>query len=180
MKRKYLILALSLLCILGVVGGSYAVYSKSIQTESVITSSSLEVELVVLEEVDGESKVVSGSVKVTPGASLSRLASVKNIGNEPAWIRMMIEKDGEPMVDDPTMMLEGLDSSWIYQDGYWYYSEIVEPGESTTNLFSGITFSESLGNEDAGKEISLEIKAQGVQSEHNGNDVLSALGWPSN
>ena len=72
------------------------------------------------------------------------------------------------------------ETNWkLHTDGWYYYTGIVEPGQTTPVLFTQVTFvGDKVTNEYLGKMFSLDVAVQAVQSEHNGNEPLEALGWP--
>lgn len=57
-------------------------------------------------------------------------------------------------------------SKWIYNtDGYYYYTEIVRPGESTTNLFDNVKVSkETVNLLKEGQRIELSVIADSIES----------------
>ena len=71
----------------------------------------------------------------------------------------------------------------ISKDGGWYYyTGIVNPGETTPNVFSHVEMVGSkINNSYIGKTLTLTVKAQAVQSENNplsDGNIYSASGWP--
>lgn len=122
---------------------------------------------------------------VTSNVIQSRIVRVANVGPHALFIRVKfwmvgIDEYGESFVANEytsyTLNLE----DWIYSDGWYYYPLIVQPGESTSELFSQVIFEvNGLSSNYPGCSLDLEIYAQGVQSEHQETlDVMQVTGWP--
>ena len=175
MRKKLFIAGLAILCIVTLIGGSVAFRSVTGTAESTVTASNLSIELVMLEEDEsGAQKTVSGDIEILPGQELSRIAIVKNIGSEPAWVRISTD----PMAENENFSILDVGTDWTYQDGYWYYNKALEPGQASQALFTGIIFSESINSEMSGEQLALKVNAEGTQTAHNGNSALEAQGWP--
>ena len=71
---------------------------------------------------------------------------------------------------------------WELHDGWYYYKGIVNPGETTPNVFSHVEIVGSkVDNSYIGKTLTLSVVAHAVQSENNpitGGNVYTASGWP--
>lgn len=187
MNRKKAALITSIICILALVGGTIAYYTATSDiTQSTVTASNLKVELVMMEDTGSGQATVSSSTPISPGETKSRIAVVKNTGKEPAWVRvkanLVVGNESYWAGETPYSQLEGIDdgTNWTadYENGYWYYKKILEPGETTPALFTGISMYTDLEDEIGGQDINLKVNAQGTQSKHNGNSALEAKGWP--
>ena len=73
--------------------------------------------------------------------------------------------------------------NWPYHDGWYYYTETLQPGQTTPCLFSMVEIvGEQVDNRYLGKTLSLTVDAQAVQSENNpltDGFVYTAAGWPA-
>lgn len=71
---------------------------------------------------------------VSPGETVIKKVQIRNTGKVPCYIRVAL------IVSEGTVTLEGLDTeSWVDgQDGYYYWQNVVQPGESTGELFTGV------------------------------------------
>ncbi len=186
MNKKLTALIISIICILVIVGGSVAYRVTSDTAKSRISASNVKIELVMLEEdADGNQKTVSGDTAFTPGETKSRIARVTNTGAQPAWVRvkaeLVIDGETEMAMENPYTHLEGLDdgTNWTWEEGYWYYNRILEPGETTEALFTAVVFRPDSIDGTNGKDIDLKVDAEGTQSRHNGTSALEAKGWPA-
>lgn len=48
--------------------------------------------------------------------------------------------------DNVTTQIINSQNYWLYEDGYFYYSKLLKPNESTTNLLEGISLSDTVPN----------------------------------
>ena len=128
---------------------------------------------------------VNGLSLVMPGDVIDKIVSVTNDGDNPIWVRIKLDRSiilaGEAAdVDFNVLGLDLNDEDWTEgTDGWFYYNEILAPGETTENLFTQVTFPTSLGNAFMNAEVEIDVLAQGVQSQNNGLTVQEAAGWPA-
>ena len=66
-------------------------------------------------------------------------------------------------------------SNWFYQDGYFYYREVLDPGDTTEALLTGVTLTKSstvsdLFEEDTTGYITIEVLADILQTEGDALD----------
>ena len=122
---------------------------------------------------------------VMPGDVIDKIVSVTNAGDNPIWVRIKLDRsiilaDEAADVDFNVLGLDLNDEDWTEgEDGWFYYNEILAPGETTENLFTQVTFPTSLGNAFMNAEVEIDVLAQGVQSQNNGVTVQEAAGWPA-
>ena len=122
---------------------------------------------------------------VMPGDVIDKIVSVTNAGDNPIWVRIKLDRSiilaGEAAdVDFNVLGLDLNDEDWTEgTDGWFYYNEILAPGETTENLFTQVTFPTSLGNAFMNAKVEIDVLAQGVQSQNNGVTVQEATGWPA-
>lgn len=140
---------------------------------------------VVLHEQDEKGKDVSDkNVEVSRGYTVDRIVFAENTGNQSAFVRISLKSlytDGETGIEEPTDKIElifNADSRWVYQDGWYYYTEVLEPGEKTVPLLSGVHFSAALDESNQDDMLRLEIIMHGLQAKNNETSVLEAVGWP--
>lgn len=128
---------------------------------------------------------VEGFDLVMPGDVIDKIVSVTNDGDNPIWVRIRLDRSillaGEAAdVDFNVLGLDLNDEDWTEgADGWFYYNEILAPGETTENLFTQVTFPTSLGNAFMNAKVEIDVLAQGVQSQNNGVTVQEAAGWPA-
>jgi len=184
MKKKILTIALIVICLAVVAGGTLAAFTAEGIARNVITTGKVGVELVE-KHIDASGAKVDfpkdGVTGVMPGTSVSKIVSVKNTGAE-AWIRVAVEKkvtaaDGSALKSD-VVSFKVDDTKWQLKDGYYYYLEPVATGESTDILFDEVDFAASMGNEYQGCKVEIIVAAQAVQTANNGTTIEEVTGWP--
>lgn len=122
---------------------------------------------------------------VMPGDTVDKIVSVTNDGDNPIWVRVRLDRslilaDEAADIDFNVLGLDLNLEDWTEgEDGWFYYKEILEPGVTTENLFTQVTFPTSLGNSFMNAEVEIDVLAQGVQSQNNGAAVSEATGWPA-
>lgn len=188
MKKKILALAVIAICISIISYGTLAFYTSSKKAENVITSGNVDIEL--LEWADKEKKVpydekypdntVTG---ILPGTDSTKVVEVKNSGDNPAWIRVSVDKDiileSDEKGDIGMMTMDYDLDHWTYLNGFYYYDEALKPGMTTEPLFANIRFDEKMSNSYQNCKAKVEVKAYAVQTANNGLTVEEASGWPA-
>ena len=189
MKKKIFAAAIAVICFAVMTSSTLAYFTTSGVARNVITSDGVSIELVEQQLVDGElTAYPDDKVMVLPGKSVSKIVSVNNLERE-AWIRVsytvvFTDADGQQLTlsEDETNALININSdtqNWTEQDGWWYYNTALNTDESTAPLFTEVTFSgPNMGNEYQGCNATVKVIAQAVQTIHNGETALEALGWP--
>lgn len=205
MKRKILAIATLVIFAALLVSGTLAYFTAEDRAVNVITIGSVDIEIVEYAK-DGSviSDTSTGHVNmpeyfdnVEPGMRLVKLVTIENRGKNTAWIRVkivdsIISAGGGALstgvlsynVNElATITSENedkynLDGKWEDGgDGYWYYSEPLEPGEIAV-LFDVVTFDgPSMGNNYQDCETNIKVLAQAVQYE--GNENRSSESWPA-
>lgn len=189
MKKKILALAAIAIC-LSIIGYStLAFYTSSQKDENVITSGNVKIELE--EWADSEKKIpyedqypnneVTG---ILPGVSTTKIVEVKNTGDNPVWIRVDVKKDIQlkdgTNADVGLMTMDYDLTHWtLWTDGYYYYNERLDAGQTTEPLFASVSFDEGMTNEYQNCTAKVEVTAYAVQVANNGTTFRDALGWPS-
>lgn len=198
MKKRIFALAVVVVCIAILATGTLAYYTAEDTAHNVITTGSIDIALVE-KTIDESGATVdfpeTGIHNVVPGTSVSKIVTVSNTGEGTAWIRVKVEaaivsaEDVElPLtvtdangseVEVMTYTVEA-ESGWILgEDGYYYYTEPVASGASTTVLFDEVAFAPEMGNEYQNCTANLIVSAEAVQVANNGKTVTEAAGWPS-
>ena len=70
--------------------------------------------------------------------------------------------------------------NWTYQDGFYYFNQVLQPGETTPALFNQVQIVGSKVNQThIGSLLQLTVNAYAVQSENNpAEHPWDAAGWP--
>ena len=76
------------------------------------------------------------------------------------------------------MIIDINTEDWTYQDGYYYYNEVLAPEAETKPLFTEVVIDgKSVDNKYIGATFVLDVDGSIVQSENNADTVLEAVGW---
>lgn len=187
MRRKLLIVALAAAFASIAALGSLAYFTSSGSARNVITAGNIRIELIE-EDEDAGPFPNQGITGVMPGTETVKRVYVKNTGDNDAWIRLSVETLIEL---NPAYAKPGLDAdaglvsfdmdeeNWLYLDGYYYFKSALPEGESTSPLFTAVTFSPDMGNAYMECTVNVDITAEAVQAANNGNVVTEAAGWPA-
>ena len=123
-------------------------------------------------------------VYIMPGDVVSKQVSIESDCAHPFYLRVKIVYgvDSQELSAEDCFKLNIDESNWQLHDGWYYYKGIVEPGQTTPNVFSHVEIvGNTVDNSYLGKTLTLSVIAHAVQSENNpvsGTDTYTALGWP--
>lgn len=202
MKKRVFAVAVVVLCLALAVGSTVAYFTDNQTAHNVISTGMVGIEVVEQQEQDG---VLVDYPKepitdVMPGSSVSKIVTVKNVGSDGAWIRISVEKSLTMAENAPEKLPEGekpdlellkldcntepqKDGYWILEDGWFYYSRPLNPGESTAPLFRSVEFSADMSNAYQGCTAHILVNAQALQSRNNelteGGRLSQLPGWPA-
>lgn len=183
-KKKLILILIAVITVAIISGSTLAYFAISEPAENIITSSNIS--LLLHDELpDGTPFPEEGIHNILPGRVVDKIVYVENDSDNPEWIRIhlfgeIIESDycvSELTMDGITVNINT--EKWIDNgDGWYYYTDILKPGEKTEPLFTQVTFSTKLSNDYMDATVYITPYAQSVQSVHNGKTVLDAKGWP--
>ena len=178
-KKKILLLCLILALLSMSAVGTYANYTRTDIATNTITTGS--VDMIIHETGLGGAPYPTDPVVILPGDVVNKVVTVENNGNQPMYLRVRLT----PGVNDPALSAQDCirmdinHTDWIARDGYYYYNQVLNPGETTLPLLTKVTFvGEKITNAYLGKLFSLDVAVFAVQSVHNGDSPLEAQGWP--
>lgn len=182
-NRRSLLIAV-ILCICALISGLTVAYFSAQETAyNVITTP--ELDLVLHEETTGGAAFPEeGFSDVMPGGKIDKIVYLENAGTVDYYARIALSMSvaGEKLpLDTELIQLDINEQNWIRRSeqgkDYFYYSRSLLPGECTENLFTTVTFSQSMGNEYKRARVEVVVEAQAVQSKNNGTSALDAQGW---
>ena len=186
MKRKITVCALLIGCLSILAYGTMAYFTAEKTATNVITSGNINIELkeMAIPEEGGDLVPFQDKTGVMPGAKISKIVSIKNIGGQSAYVRIQLDKfitlaegiTGEADLSLVTMDINTVD--WTEKEGYYYYNTPLKSGEETEPLFNTVTFDKEMSNIYQDSKAEIKVNAQATQVANNGDDVFSASGWP--
>ena len=185
MKRKILCLSVIVIMLAILAAGTIAYFTAEGRARNVITTGSVEIELKEWAD-ENKTEPFKNLEGVMPNTTVTKIAEIKNIGKSDAWIRVKIQKsielkyEGNPDTDLVELNLN--DTDWITDGEYYYYKNALKPGETTTPIFTSVTFKAAMGNEYQDAKATVDIYAQAVQTANNpatDGDVKTVKGWPA-
>ena len=182
MKRKILILSVLAILLAILAANTLAYFTADTAAHNVITTGNVDI---ALNEWAHEARTEKFEDKtgVMPGAEVTKIVEVENVGTGTAWVRVQVVLDvyaegGKEQLPPDPVTLDFNETDWKYFDGYYYYNYPLDPGETTEPLFTSVAFDDQMGNEYQNSTAHVDVNAYAVQSANNGEDVLSANGWP--
>ena len=188
MKKKILYIAAILICLSIITGGTYAYYTTTDTARNVISSGSVDVEVIEQQMVDGKPQPYpSQPIRILPATRVSKIVSLQSTGQS-AWVRMkyaLVVQDAEgKALEIPAeelanaIIIETDSENWTLKEGWWYYHSAIKDDAVTVPLFEEIIFSgPHMDNKYLGCTLDVVITAQAVQQVHNGSSFTEAL-WP--
>ena len=162
--------------------GTLAYYSTVGKATNVVTSGNIQ--FIIHEKTDAGTEFPKEGVYIVPGDIVSKRVSIESDCEHPFYLRVKIVYgvDSKELSAEDCFKLNINEEFWEQHDGWYYYKGIVNPGETTPNVFSHVEIVGSkVDNSYIGKTLTLSVIAQAVQSENNpidGDDTFTASGWP--
>ena len=188
MKRKLLLLSVMVICVAIAAVGTLAFFNTEAVAHNVITTGG--VEIAVQEWADeGKTQPFKDLSDIMPSMTVTKIAEIRNTGASAAWVRVKLTPAielADAVLPDGFTVNTGLvkpdvnTDDWTEgEDGYFYYKEALKPGETTAPVLNSVTFDVAMGNEYQGATATVDIVAQAVQKDNNGDSALTAKGWPA-
>ena len=186
MKKKIFSLAM-VICCLSIIAGSTVAYVRTkTVAQTTVTTGKIDITLNNNSEPtevpvkDGTEYMELYLGTVAPGDKLDWDVTVTNEKDSAtAYIRVKYVDE----VANAESAREVLDITendfWTYKDGWYYYNEALESGETTESLFESINVKVDLDNSVRGSDGKIMVYAQAVQRANNGENVMDAQGWPA-
>lgn len=184
MKRKIAALVVFIAVAVMSISGTMAYFTADSIATNVITSGNIKIDLIEMEKTDDGLKPFEDKTGIMPGDTISKIVTVKNTGDNPAYVRVLVNKMvtlESGAISEAGNQLITCDfntADWTAVDGYYYYNKPLAAGEETTALFTTVTFSTAMGNLYQNCTATIDVEAQAVQVKNNGNNVFEAAGWP--
>lgn len=181
-KLKITAVALIALVLTFMGQSTLAYYSTVGRATNVVTTGNLQ--FIIHETTESGTEFPKGGVYITPGDIVSKQVSIENDCKHPFYLRVKVVYgvDSQELSAEDCFKLNINEEYWELHDGWYYYKGIVEPGETTPNVFSHVEIVGSkVNNSYLGKTLQLTVTAHAVQSENNpisDGNTYTASGWP--
>lgn len=180
-KARLLLIALAAILITVLTQPTLAYYTYMGKATNVVTSGNIE--LAIHEKTADGSDFPSEGVYVIPGDIVSKRVYVGNVCEHPFYLRVSLvaSSTNEALTPQDCMKLDINTQNWTFQDGYYYYNRVLQPGEVTEDLFSQVEIVGSrVDQTHVGSMLGLTVNAYAVQSENNPAEFpWDAAGWPA-
>lgn len=182
MKLKIFVVALVAMAMTLLSQTTLAYYATVGKATNVVTSGSIQ--FIIHEKTDSGTEFPREGVYIIPGDIVSKQVSIESDCDHPFYLRVKIVYgvNSQALSSEDCFKLNINEKYWQLHDGWYYYKGIVEPGQTTPNVFSHVEIVGSkVDNSYIGKTLTLTVNAQAVQSENNpitGGDTFTASGWP--
>ena len=186
MKKKLLACSLLVIGLSTAAYGTVAYFTHEDTATNVITAGDIQIALQewTVPEEGGEPVPFEDVIDVLPGAEVSKIVEVKNIGGQTAYIRVAVDKEirlaaGVEGTPDTGLIACDLNTEyWTEKDGWYYYNAPLNAGDTTEPLFTTVTFEKNMSNLYQNSSAVIRVTAQATQTAHNGDTAIEAAGWP--
>lgn len=186
LKQKLLTLSAVIIVAALSAYGSIAYFTSEDTARNAITAGNVKIELQEkMLTPDGEKTVpFEDQLGVMPGCTVSKIVQIKNTGDQPAWVRVSVDKairlaEGYEGDVDLSLISFNLNTDyWTEKDGFYYYTKPLAPEQTTQPLFTAVDFAGTMSNLYQNGKAVLTVNAYATQTAHNGNTALDAAGWP--
>lgn len=187
MKRKVLLCSIVAVLVAVAAHGTLAYFTAEDTAINVVTAGNIKIELREMAIPDGGGDPIpfeNNQIGIMPGTEVSKIVTVKNTGEQPAYIRIksdksiILEEGNKSAVDLSLIECDFNTADWTQKDGWYYYNTPVEAGSETAPLFTTVSFSIDMSNLYKNSKAEIEVDAQATQVANNGTNVFDAAGWP--
>ena len=181
-KIKLTTIALIAIVLTFIGQGTLAYYSTIGKATNVVTSG--DVQFKIHEMTDQGTEFPREGVYIVPGDIVSKKVSIESDCNHPFYLRvkMVYGVNSQELTAEDCFKLNINEEYWQLYDGWYYFKGVVEPGQTTPDVFSHVEMvGAKIDNSYIGKTLTLTVKAQAVQSENNpitDGNTYTASGWP--
>ena len=182
-KIKIFVVALVAAFMAFISTSTLAYYSTVGKATNVVTSGNIQ--FIIHEMTDQGKEFPQEGVYIVPGDIVSKKVSIESDCEHPFYLRvkMVYGVDSQELTAEDCFKLNIDEEHWVLHDGWYYYTGIVNPGETTPDVFSHVEIvGAKADNIYIGKTLMLTVKAQAVQSENNpitDGNTYTASGWPA-
>lgn len=181
-KLKIFVVALVAVALTFISQETIAYYTTVGKATNVVTSGNIQ--FIIHEKTDQGTEFPKEGVYIVPGDIVSKKVSIESDCEQPFYLRVKVVYgvDSQELSAEDCFKLNINEEHWELHDGWYYYKAIVNPGETTPEVFSHVEIVGSkVDNDYLGKTLTLTVNAQAVQSKNNpitDGNTYTAAGWP--
>lgn len=183
LKARLAVIALVAIVLTLCTQGTLAYFTTVGTATNVVTSGNIK--LMIHETTDQGTPFPTDGVYIVPGDVVSKVVTVENICDHPFYlrVRLIYGSSDQALSSEECLSININSEHWTLKDGWYYFTGIVEPGQTTPHIFSEVEIVGSKVNTShIGQVLQLTVQAQAVQSENNpveNGDITTAVGWPA-
>ena len=168
--------------LLTVISNTTLAYYTVVDTATNVVTSG-EIKLKIHEKTADGSDFPEEGVYIIPGDIVSKQVSIENVCAHPFYLRVKLvsSSTNAALSAEDCLKMDINTAHWTFLDGYYYYNEILQPGQFTPALFTQVEIVGSkVDQTHVGSTLSLTVNAYAVQSENNPAEFpWHANGWPA-
>lgn len=189
MKRKLLLLSVMVICIAIAAVGTLAFFNTDAIAHNVITTGGVDIELHEYADEACTTDYDTNKTGIMPGMTVDKYARIALAeGSADAWVRVRFEKkitfaagneNAQGKTPDLDLVELTMPEGWIAGNDGWYYLEAPLTSNTPVFALTSVKFDVAMGNEYQGATATVDIVAQAVQKDNNGDSALTAKGWPA-
>ena len=181
-KKKLLTMVLALVLIGAVgIGATLAYFTDKEEATNVVTMGHVDIELTEEAWTYGE----EGITGVMPGQVIAKDPTITVAqGSLDAYVRVKLTVTGFEGIEDADAYKEDileslvLNEGWSKKtDGYYYYSEKLSAGASTTPVFDNVVIPYEWTNAVADATFNVEVTAEAIQADNLKEGFVTENGW---
>ena len=180
-KSRLLLVALAAILLTVLTQPTLAYYTVVGTATNVVTSGGIQLQ--IHEKTADGSDFPTEGVYIIPGDIVSKQVTVENVCAHPFYLRVKLASgtNNEALTPDDCLKMDLDNQNWTYVDGYYYFNNVLGPGETTPALFTQVEIVGSkVDQTHIGSTLSLTVNAYAVQSENNpAEHPWDASGWPA-
>ena len=137
-KIKIFVVALVAALMAFVSTSTLAYYSIVGKATNVVTSGNIQ--FIIHETTDQGMEFPREGVYIVPGDIVSKKVSIESDCEHPFYLRvkMVYGVDSQELTAEDCFKLNINEEYWEFYDGWYYYKEVVDPGETTPDVFSHV------------------------------------------
>lgn len=157
--------------------GTYGYFSDIVTVTNHIATGDINISLKEYEIKQGKETSYTNPKVVMPGDVISKIPRITNHA-EPCWVRARItyENDRNELESLSDENLGGISGQWVRQGDYYYYTKVLEHGETAT-LFQEIEIPAGWTEEHASQNLKVAIQADAIQAANFQPDFRAMSPW---